>query len=52
MNGFIGTRAEREWLAVAKRIADALERLADQMEEQAEAPDRNEDEAGKEAHDG
>lgn len=29
---WIGTRAEREWLATLKRIADALERLADHME--------------------
>lgn len=28
---WIGTRAEREWLATLKRIADALERLADAL---------------------
>lgn len=33
MNGFAGTRAEREWLGVLRRIADALERLADTLEE-------------------
>lgn len=35
MNGFIGTRAEREWLSVLRRIADALERLADAFEGQS-----------------
>lgn len=30
-DGFAGTRAEREWLLVLKRIASALERIADQM---------------------
>lgn len=29
---FAGTRAEREWLAVLRRIAEALERLADELE--------------------
>lgn len=33
MDGFAGTRAEREWLAVLRRIADALERLADAAEQ-------------------
>lgn len=28
---WVGTRAEREWLATLKRIADALERLADAL---------------------
>lgn len=32
MNGFAGTRAEREWLATLQRIADALERIAAEME--------------------
>lgn len=30
---FAGTRAEREWLATLRRIAEALERIATQMEE-------------------
>lgn len=30
---WIGTRAEREWLATLKRIAEALERIAAQMED-------------------
>lgn len=43
MNGFAGTRAEREWLATMKRIARALERLADAMEkEHGERSDDNE----------
>lgn len=32
MNGFAGTRAEREWLATLRRIAEALERIAEQLE--------------------
>lgn len=32
MDGFIGTKAERQWLATLKRIADALERLANTLE--------------------
>lgn len=28
----IGTRAEREWLATLRRIASALENIADRME--------------------
>lgn len=36
---FAGTRAEREWLAVARRIAEALERIANQLEEdQGDSP--------------
>lgn len=34
MNGFAGTRAEREWLATLRRIAEALERLAEVLERQ------------------
>lgn len=34
MSGFVGTRAEREWLAVLKRIAGVLERLADIAEQE------------------
>lgn len=30
---FAGTRAERQWLATLRRIAEALERIATQMEE-------------------
>lgn len=33
MDRFAGTRAEREWLSVLRRIADALERLADAAED-------------------
>lgn len=33
MCDFAGTRAEREWLATLKRIASALERIAEQMGE-------------------
>lgn len=33
MKRFAGTRAEREWLATLRRIADALERLADLLEQ-------------------
>lgn len=39
MNEFAGTRAEREWLAVLKRIASALERIAEQMEERMQPGD-------------
>lgn len=40
---FVGTRAGQKWLAVVKRIASALERIADQMEdaEQTNAPTRD-----------
>lgn len=31
---FAGTRAERQWLATLRRIADALERIAEQMEDE------------------
>lgn len=33
---FAGTRAEREWLATLRRIAEALERIATQMEGEAD----------------
>lgn len=36
MNGFAGTRAEREWLATLRRIASALERLAEFLEQEQE----------------
>lgn len=36
MNRFAGTRAEREWLATLRRIASALERLAEILDEQQE----------------
>lgn len=36
MEGFAGTRAEREWLAVMRRIASALERLAEILEQEQE----------------
>lgn len=41
---FVGTRAEREWLATLKRIADALEQVADSLE--AEDVDEEEDPCG------
>lgn len=37
----IGTRAEREWLATLRRLAAALERIADAVE-----ADRSEDPPG------
>lgn len=37
MSNWIGTRAEREWLADFKRIASALERIADVMDSRAES---------------
>lgn len=40
MDGFAGTRAEREWLATLRRIASALERLAEILEQQQEEEDR------------
>lgn len=33
MCDFAGTRAEREWLATLRRIAEALERIADRLEQ-------------------
>lgn len=35
MERFAGTRAEREWLAALRRIATALERLADTFEKRS-----------------
>lgn len=32
LKDLINTRAEREWLATLKRLARALERIADQLE--------------------
>lgn len=32
---FAGTRAERQWLALLRRIAEALKRIAAQMEEES-----------------
>lgn len=40
MERFAGTRAEREWLAVMKRIASALERLAEILEQRQQEEDR------------
>ena len=34
LDQFAGTRAEREWLATFRRIAEALERVATRMEGQ------------------
>lgn len=34
MDGFAGTRAEREWISTLRRIAQALERLADALEQE------------------
>lgn len=38
MNNFAGTRAEREWLATMRRVADALERVADAAESESCPP--------------
>lgn len=43
MCDFAGTRAEREWLATLKRIASALESIAESLKENS-PPEKSPDE--------